>query len=246
MDLAVCAISGGGFRHSFCFPVGNPTIVGKISMLIAFLSGYLIYLILACLLIILVIVRTKLPVIRLVLLATLGLLVLPAVAGYFYVVYIDALPSVVVPDLRGIDLAQAMEKLGQLQLNGVLAGSTYDMQIPLACVVSQQPEAGRTVKVGRRVKIVTSSGKKRIPAPNLLGKSVSEAEEILKAQGLTIGLVESNYSAEMDAGLIILQLPLPDEEIESGGRVNLTIATKEGGEREQGQKDKGGFRLWPF
>ncbi|MDI6731535.1 MAG: PASTA domain-containing protein [Candidatus Margulisbacteria bacterium] len=214
-------------------------------MLITLLSAYLVYVIFASLFIIFMILRAKLAILRLVLLATLILIVFPAAAGYFYVVYVDSLPSVAIPDLRGMELPLAMEKLDQLQLNGVLAGSTYDMQIPLACVVTQQPEAGRMVKVGRTVKLVTSSGRRKIPAPSLLGKTLGEAEEILKSQGLSLGQVEYNNTHEMDAGLIVLQLPLPDEEIESGGMVNITIATKEGQTEEQ-KKEEGGFRIWPF
>lgn len=210
-------------------------------MLIEYINWYLIYVIIFSVLLGLFVLRVKHPSLWKVLLFFFGLIVIPAVIMISYATYFNALPQVMVPDLRGMGLQAAVAKLEEYKLEGYLAGSTYDATIPLACVVSQQPVAGQMVKIGRTIKLVTSSGKRKIAVPNLLGKTAEGADAILLSAGLVLGSVECNVSAEMDPGIILGQSPLPDEEIEMGSAVNITVATKEA---QQGEK--GGFRIWPF
>ncbi|MFA5840161.1 MAG: PASTA domain-containing protein [Candidatus Margulisiibacteriota bacterium] len=209
-------------------------------MLIEYINWYLIYVIIISVLLGLFVLRVKHPSLWRVLLFFFGLIIIPAIIVISYVTYFNALPQAIVPDLRGLGLQAAVEKLEGLRLQGLLAGSTYDATIPLACVVSQQPVAGERVKIGRTIKLVTSSGKRKIAVPNLLGKALGDADAILRSAGLTLGSVESSVSDEMDPGLILGQSPLPDEEIEMGNPVNITITSKEA------QEEKSGFKLWPW
>jgi beta-lactam-binding protein with PASTA domain len=165
----------------------------------------------------------------------------------------------VVPDLTGLPLEEAVEKLESLDLEGRFAGSLFNMDYPEGSVVSQQPEGGRRVKIGRMVNLLTSSGKRKVNVPNLLGRPSIQAEAVLAAEGLFLGVVIADFVPELDPGIILTQNPLPGEEAEAGSSVDITVsgteepqisaeAIGEGPGEGEGtgneEKEEGGF--WPW
>ena len=151
--------------------------------------------------------------------------VLPSMAGYFYMAYVDSLPETVVPDVKGIALDQAKEKIEAHDLRARLAGSVYEMKYPEGYVVSQRPESGRRVKIGRVVNLMVSSGKRKVTTPNLLGRPLFQADEVLFAEGLQVGEIKRELNAGVPEGSILAQEPLPGEEVDTGRRVDLVVAT---------------------
>jgi beta-lactam-binding protein with PASTA domain len=236
-------------------------------MLINYLSYYLVFIIIVSILFGLLALKKKFLAPRFVIPIFLFIVLLPVPAIYFYVTYFTAIPEVAVPDLTGVEVEEAREKLTSLKLKFFHGGQIYNMEYPEGIIVSQRPEAGRKVKIGRTVNFLTSSGKMKAEVPDLLGRPQVQAEAVLSAKGLSLGEVEKKYDPELNNGIILEQAPLPGEEVEVGALVDITIASndrvlmpndfeekeikkeevKEGKkekEAKEEKEDKGGF--WPW
>lgn len=198
-------------------------------MLTDYLIIYLVFVMAAALLVSLLVLRLKLPSPQIIIPVVIALIVVPALAGYIYVIYFDSLPDVIVPDLKGWPVSSAQEKLQVLNLRGRAAGTISETDIPLGCIVSQRPEAGRRVKLGRLVNFLTSSGERTVPVPNLLGQTAEQAGTALLEKGL-LAAVSYEYSQGVDPGLVVGQSPLPGELLGTGSSVEVTVSTVEGGD----------------
>jgi beta-lactam-binding protein with PASTA domain len=224
-------------------------------MLIEYLSFYLIFVVIFSILVSLIVLKLNFPAPRVVIPVIIAIILLPAVVGYLYVTYFTSIPEVVVPDLTGKFLEKALGELASLDLKGRHAGSLFDMKYPEGSVVSQRPEAGRMVKVGRVVTILTSSGKRKVIVPNLLGRPAVQAEAVLSAKGLFLGEVNKEFAEELEPGIILTQSPLPGEDVEVASLVNIAVSsseevetvvevTEEAEEVPQKDSEQGGF--WPW
>ncbi len=194
------------------------------------LIGYLIFVIAAALLIGLLVLRLKLPAPQIIIPLIMIVIILPVLSGYYYAVYFDSIPDMIVPDLRGMSVTAATEKLRTLDLKGRLAGQIIETEVPLGAVVSQRPEGGRRVKVGRTVNFLISANVQRVPVPNLLGQPESQLEGLLAAKGLQVSVISYEFSPGVDFGIILNQNPLPGEIVAAGTSVEVTVSTPEGGE----------------
>jgi serine/threonine-protein kinase len=190
----------------------------------------------------------------------LAILLLPAPAVYIYGTYLSSIPEVVVPDLTGQPLERAFKLLAELRLQSRHSGQVFDTSFAEGQVVSQRPEAGRKVKIGRTVYLITSSGKRHVAAPNLLGRPITQVEAVLAVKGLQLGEVQHDYTPELDPGIVLTQAPLPDEDMVAPGYVNVTISSTIENEpenpelkevppaelpsNEEGKKSKGGLLPW--
>lgn len=193
------------------------------------LIGYLVFIIVVSLLVSLLVSRLKRPSPRLIILLIVLVLGLPFLAGYFYTIYFNSIPDVTMPDLKGLPLTVALEQLKLSQLKGRVGGSIAETEITTGAVVSQRPEAGRLVKVGRTVNLLVSAKVEKVQVPNLLGQPADKMAELLGEKGLQLQTVSYEYGAGIDAGLVISQLPLPGETVEAGSGVEVTVSTFEGG-----------------
>lgn len=199
-------------------------------MFIEYLSYYLIFVVVASLVTALLVLRFRFPNPRITIAVMLAVIMLPGLLVYLYGTYFTSIPEVAVPDLKALTLDEAFVKLEVLGLKGRHAGNLFDTRYPEGVIVSQQPESGRRVKVGRTVSLLTSSGKRKVIVPNLLGRPLAQAEAVLAAKGLYIGAVSKDEVGQVDPGLVLAQSPLPGEEIDSGSYIGLSVsATPEGG-----------------
>lgn len=196
-------------------------------MISTFLSLYLIFIILATIFFGYLILKFKVASPRSTLAFLLALIVLPLVFGYFYVAYFDSLPEVVVPDVNGMPLEMAKQKIESAGLQVREAGKIFEIKFTEGSVVSQRPEGGRRAKAGRVVNLMVSSGKKKVPTPNLLGRSIAQAETVLAAAGLKLGEVKREGNKNAADGTILAQEPLPGEEADASRGVDLIISTTE-------------------
>jgi len=90
-----------------------------------------------------------------------------------------------VPDVRQLQIDEAIAKLTEAGLKPVRGEDVNHDTIPAGHVVSQQPENG-TLFRGDEVTVVASKGPIMVPVPDLLGKPVQEAEATLGALGFKV------------------------------------------------------------
>lgn len=128
-----------------------------------------------------------------------------------------------VPDLTGINLQEAYDKLTTLNLFLVKDGEQYNVSIPTGAIISQSPLPGTKVKTGRKIRIIVSRGSEKIVIPNVLGKSWREAEIILRQTGLIIEeTLRLNTDKEMDS--VVMQDPEAGASVEKGSNINLIVS----------------------
>ena len=194
-------------------------------MISGYLSLYLVFVILASLIVGLLVLRLKLPSPRLIITLLIIFIVSPLIVGYLYLVYFDSLPEVTVPNVTGVAFDVAKERLEADSLRAREAGNIFDAKYPEGFVVSQRPEGGRNVKAGRIINLMINSASSKVPVPDLLGKPFSQAGAILQAADLAQGDVRWEKNPGLAEGTIIAQEPLPGEQGVTGSKVDLLVST---------------------
>ncbi len=135
-----------------------------------------------------------------------------------------------VPDLKGMDLRQAMLELERLELKAGVQSEEYSSEVERGRVVSQSPEAGRRVEKGVPVDIVLSGGPEPnvVTVPDLAGSTIPEAESRLAAAGLVKGNVTEESREGAGPGLVLGQAPPPGQEVQRGTPVDLVVSAGAG------------------
>lgn len=119
-----------------------------------------------------------------------------------------------VPNIAGLTETQAANRLKSAGL--ILGSITYvESELDAGTVISQSIPAKSAVEENSAVDITVSIGAHSLKTvPNLYGKTVEEARDILRAYGLVLGIQIPVASAEAK-GTIISQTPLPNTPITS-------------------------------
>lgn len=134
-----------------------------------------------------------------------------------------------VPDLLGYDLSAAETLLTDRGLELGKVSEDFSEKYDVNQVMSQTPKEGALVTSGTRVNVVISKGteKERITMPNLVGKTLQEANNILKDNNLQ-GNTRKQASTEYFADRVISQEPVAGVLVEEGETINLVISTGPG------------------
>ena len=151
------------------------------------------------------------------------IMLLPLLSIYIYTTKIGVLAETTAPKLIGLTVSQAEPVLKVLDLKLKVVQKTFEKNIPEDQIISQRPEAGRTVKVGRTIDVIVSIGKRRVYVPNLVGKDVSQVEVVLREAGLDLGELRRVASIEFPTDTVMSQYPTSGEEVLVGTRVSLTV-----------------------
>ncbi|MXX67696.1 MAG: PASTA domain-containing protein [Gemmatimonadales bacterium] len=118
-----------------------------------------------------------------------------------------------IPDLTGVSLAEAGERLSALGLVSTEQGSLHHGEIPTGAVVAQRPLPGQLARAGDTIVLTTSAGIETRVVPDLAGLPSGEAATLLTRLGFDIDIEETDESAV--AGAIRTEpaagtsLPLP-------------------------------------
>jgi serine/threonine-protein kinase len=137
---------------------------------------------------------------------------------------------VTLPDLIGKTVEEAKLELVKKKLSLTLRGVQFDNQWERGKIIHQNPSAGSKMKINKAVKIILSAGSEQVIVPNLEGKTLKSASQILKSAGLRRGKTSQVHSSDRAAGKIIAQQPLLLEEIGRNSSVSLLVSQ---GEREK-------------
>lgn len=153
------------------------------------------------------------------------LLIFPAGAWYLVTNLTNVPREIVVPELKGFPITEAIVRLEELGLVGRQVEEVYDREVVEGKIVTQRPEAGRKVKSGRTVSLVVSKGPKLITVPDLFGREIHQAESILAALDLKLGKVNPDKSARFPPGVVTNQFPVAGSRREPGTKIDLAVTT---------------------
>ncbi len=126
-----------------------------------------------------------------------------------------------VPSLAKMSLDDVENKLTELELRFViLDSSNYNPDYPKYSVIEQIPKAGKYVKENRKIYITLNrSGYPFIKIPEVVGRTLRQAEPTLIAMGFKIGEVTYQpYIAEDE----VLELIYKGNKIEPGDELQKT------------------------
>lgn len=129
-----------------------------------------------------------------------------------------------VPSVMGLPEENARVRLEAAGLLVRVADGEYSKRVPEGSVLRVQPAEGTTLERGDRVAIVLSMGPPPVPVPDLVGKTVAKARELLRGADLEVGKVTREYSEDLAAGLVIDQGAPASGEAPFGSEIDLVLS----------------------
>ena len=134
--------------------------------------------------------------------------------------------TMLIPDLKGLTLDQAKERLEKLNLSLGAVENGNDPDQPSEVIISQSPEPGAKTSKGSHINIVINM-KQKVHIPSVVGMSLSDAKNTLSSMKLVIGKITAaeGSNAEDPDAVVLSQDPASGEVLDSRV-VNLTIGVK--------------------
>lgn len=116
--------------------------------------------------------------------------------------------------------------LNALEVAGFDAGEVAERPSnePRGAVIDSRPRPGSQAPMPSTVSLVISAGPTTIIVPDLVGRPVSEASQLLRQVGLAVGDISYGASAIADAAAVVTaQAPPAGSQAAGGSRVNMTV-----------------------
>lgn len=129
-----------------------------------------------------------------------------------------------VPSVVGLNLGPAIKKLEAAGLKYLISENIDVERSSTSEVLNQVPEAGRTVKQGRKIKLVVRGDRDKVKAPYLIKKTLRHARKILMQKGLMAGHISFEHSENFGKDTVIEQNVQPGAMIEQGEAIDLTVS----------------------
>ena len=129
-------------------------------------------------------------------------------------------PKVLVPDVRGRSVTDAITALAGIGLNPKIV-HIFSPQPP-DTVTGQFPSAGDKVIKGSDVRINVSRGAKPVPVPDVTGQPYLNAKSALEGQGFTVARVD--IQSDQAQGVVVAEDPPPGTEISKGSKITLSVS----------------------
>jgi beta-lactam-binding protein with PASTA domain len=142
-----------------------------------------------------------------------------AVSGFLH-----ARQIVVVPDLNGKSLEQALDLLSPLKLALAKEAVQVDENSPPGAILRQAPPAGLRVREGKIVRVTLSSGGQVVFVPDLVRVTLTEAQNRLRTAGLSLGAVTQVFSLQNDPGQVVGQNPDASVVVRPNAMVDLKVS----------------------
>ena len=152
-----------------------------------------------------------------------SLLVTVGVAAYVTIIVLVPRENVVVPNVVGKELEEAVTFLSQSKLSVRIIGKKFSTEVPANIVVSQSPPPEIKVRANRSVELVISAGVEAVPVPSVVGRKLREAKMSLSQLGIQIANVSYVHS-ETTQDEVIAQEPPGGREMSREDRINLLLS----------------------
>jgi beta-lactam-binding protein with PASTA domain/tRNA A-37 threonylcarbamoyl transferase component Bud32 len=131
-------------------------------------------------------------------------------------------PKATVPDVVGMDYADAVGALNQANLQA--RKREVFSKKPKGQVVAQNPPSGEVVDEGTTVVLRVSKGTQTATVPDVLDQTESSARSELQAAGFEVQTVQAP-SDNTPEGFVSAQSPDPGTEAAKGSTVTITVST---------------------
>lgn len=132
--------------------------------------------------------------------------------------------TVDVPDVVNLPVEEAERILEREGLQGKVTAREPSLSIAEGRVISQDPAEGRKAPEGSEVKLTISTGPDKAEIPDLIGKTLEEAENLLDDAGLKLGATPTQFSDKVEEGRIMSQDPRAGEKVDPGSSVDVVVS----------------------
>jgi hypothetical protein len=129
-----------------------------------------------------------------------------------------------IPEIVGMNEQEALRVLSSAGLRPEVAARKASEDAPSGEVISAEPPPGRQVKVGRKVRLVVSSGSRWAFVPDVREMSVDRARALLTQENLEIGKQLAKFHETIPVGYVITHSPAPDKKVPRGTAVDLVVS----------------------
>ncbi len=128
-----------------------------------------------------------------------------------------------VPDVSGLDEAEAQKKLEDAGFEKVTSEAVYSDK-PQGQVISTTPAANSKAAKDTEIKMQVSKGEEKKTVPGIVGSSESDARSAIEAAGLTVGEVTYTYNESYDKNIVFSQSPSKGNKVSSGTSVSFSVS----------------------
>lgn len=130
------------------------------------------------------------------------------------------------PDFRGYEITNIKQVLASRGLNNYTINEEYSDTVEKGYLINQSPAAYTKIGKNTKIEITVSKGPevKLVDVKDVKGKSLSEAQELLK--GLDIDVKEETVNDKKQDG-IVLEQSLPVTKVQEGTPITLTVGKYE-------------------
>lgn len=156
--------------------------------------------------------------------------VIAALLGVAFATGLFAKKDIEVPNFKGMTIEEAEKEAEDIGIKVEIGEYEFSNEYDQDKIMSQDPEEGEMVAKGDVVTIDISKGEDKGVVPNLIGKSESDAKEMIEQYGYSVGRV-SEKDSEKPKGTVISQDPSAGSEVATGTTINLVVSNGEGKEK---------------
>lgn len=138
--------------------------------------------------------------------------------------------DITVPDLSGLSLEQARQRLKDI---GLVVGKITQQSMdgkPDNVIIAQTPSGDSKVAKGTTVDVVVNKAKaKKVKMPDLIGMTLKDARDVLASHNLSVNQIVGSIE---EKSVVTNQSTKSGDEIDEGTAINLTTEFKEEKKKE--------------
>ncbi|MCX2967635.1 MULTISPECIES: Stk1 family PASTA domain-containing Ser/Thr kinase [Streptomyces] len=133
-------------------------------------------------------------------------------------------PEVVaVPDVAGVPLAEARERLTGAGLEPTAVTRAFDDTVERGAVIGTDPPAGTERRPGTGVELTVSKGRP-VDVPDVTGADRGDARTVLEEAGVEVRVADERVHSDQEPGTVVSQSPAAGETVARGDTVTLTLS----------------------
>ncbi len=129
-----------------------------------------------------------------------------------------------IPSVVGMNEQEALKVLTAAGLRPEVTNRKASEDQPSGAVLAAEPPPGRQVKVGRKVRLVVSSGSRWSKIPDVREMSVDRARALLAQENLEVGKQQARFDETIPLGYVIEQSPEPGKKLARGTEIDLIVS----------------------
>ncbi len=141
-----------------------------------------------------------------------------------YSLYMTAVPIKIVPDVEGLSVSEATEKLEALGLRVHVSGARMSTEVRPGYVLESRPAPGREVKQNRLILLFIAKPLDELQVPDFQGRSWTQALALASEIGIQVLTIDEQYSATVDASYVIHQDATPNATVSPNISVGVVLS----------------------